>query len=100
MLLLGAGGFAGSHLRSAAEEAGLRVVGASRRGEQAELSCDLLDPESVERAVAEAEPRLVVNMAGMASVRQSWKHPKSAFAVNAGGVQNLLEAVSGGARDA
>src|SRR6478752_5386578 len=72
MLLLGAAGFSGSHLREAAERAGHRVVGTSRSGEGAELACDLLDPDAVEAAVAEARPELVVNMAGSASVARSW----------------------------
>jgi GDP-4-dehydro-6-deoxy-D-mannose reductase len=100
MLLLGANGFAGSHLREAATRAGLRVVGTSRSGEGAELACDLLEPDSVQRAVAEANPELVVNMAGWASVKGSWEHPEEAFAANATGAQNLLEAVYAGAAGA
>jgi nucleoside-diphosphate-sugar epimerase len=75
MLLLGADGFAGSHLREAATRAGLRVVGTSRIGEGAELACDLLEPDSVQRAVAETNPELVVNMAGWASVKGSCGRP-------------------------
>src|SRR5436305_5517486 len=93
MLLLGADGFSGSHLRDAAEAAGHRVIGTSRNGEGAELACDLLDPESVAKAVRESKPDLVANLAGSASVKGSWKDPKQVFAVNAGGVQNLLEAL-------
>ena len=100
MLLLGATGFSGSHLREAAERAGHRVVGTSRSGEGAELACDLLDPDAVEAAVAEAKPELVVNMAGSASVARSWNRREETFAVNAGGAQNLLQTLSARAPDA
>jgi GDP-4-dehydro-6-deoxy-D-mannose reductase len=43
--------------------------------------------------VAAAEPGLVVNAAGAASVGQSWGLPAETFAANASGVVNLLEAV-------
>src|SRR5437763_13511087 len=100
MLLLGAAGFSGSHLREAAERAGHRVLGTSRSGKEAELACDLLDPTAIEAAVAEAEPELVVNMAGSASVALSWSRREETVAVNAGGAQNLLETVSAKAPDA
>src|SRR3954447_11758441 len=100
MLLLGAAGFSGSHLREAAELAGHRVTGTSLSGEGAELACDLLDPDAVEDAVAESKPELVVNMAGSASVALSWSRREETFAVNAGGAQNLLETVSARAPDA
>src|SRR4051812_40898727 len=81
MLLLGATGFSGSHLREAAERAGHRVIGTSRSGEGAELACDLLDPDRVEAAVAAAKPELVANMAGLASVARSWGRHEETFAV-------------------
>src|SRR4051812_28239778 len=92
VLLVGATGFAGSHFRHAAEKAGLDVIGAARRG--AELTCDLLDPASLERTLGEARPDSVVNLAGAASVAASFHDPEGTFEVNATGVLNLLEAVS------
>jgi GDP-4-dehydro-6-deoxy-D-mannose reductase len=94
MLLIGARGFAGGHVREAAESAGLRVLAAGREPGGEELRCDLLDPASVGACVEVAAPDLVVNMAGAASVAASWEWPGEAFAVNAGGVLNLLEAVA------
>lgn len=91
--MLGAGGFAGTHMRAAAEAAGLRVICADRNGDGAELSCDLLRPATVAATVRAARPGAVVNLAGAASVAASWKHPGDTFAVNATGVVNLLEAV-------
>ncbi len=94
LLLIGARGFAGSHVREAAEGAGLRVVGASRNARRPDLSCDLRDPASVGALLDGAEPDLVVNMAGVASVGGSWRRPGETFAVNAVGVLNLLEAIA------
>lgn len=94
MLLIGASGFLGTALGKAAQEAGLSMIPTSRQGGEGVLSCDLLDPTSVERCLAEAEPDLVVNAAGAASVGRSWEQPAATFAVNATGVLNLLDAVS------
>jgi len=100
LLLIGSGGFVGGHVARVAGEGGrgLRVIGADRAG--AALDCDLLDPVSVRGCVAAAAPDLIVNMAGAASVAASWKDPAFAFALNATGVLNLLEAVVAEAPDA
>jgi GDP-4-dehydro-6-deoxy-D-mannose reductase len=92
LLLVGANGFVGSHLASAADADGLRVITAGRGPE--DLACDLLDAAGVEACVEAAQPDLVVNAAGAASVGRSWEQPSETFAVNASGVLNLLEAVA------
>ena len=92
VLLIGASGFAGGHLGTAIRAAGLELVTTSTDGEDADLACDLLEPASVSRAVAEAQPKAIVNMAGQASVAASWKEPRQTFELNAIGVLNLLEA--------
>jgi len=94
LLLIGARGFAGSHLLDMAREAGLRVLAASREGTSDALPCDLLDLASVEACVEVAQPDLVVNAAGSPSVAASWERPDEALAVNARGVLNLLKAIS------
>jgi GDP-4-dehydro-6-deoxy-D-mannose reductase len=95
MLLIGADGFAGRHLRADAVDAGLEVIGTARTPGAAELACDLLDPASIESALGEARPRLVANLAGAASASESWSDPRAAFEANALGTLNLLEAVAG-----
>jgi GDP-4-dehydro-6-deoxy-D-mannose reductase len=94
LLLLGAGGFLGGHLAAAADRAGLRVVASGRRPAAGAPACDLLDPTSIAACLDAAEPDLVVNAAGAASVGRSWEQPAQTFAANAGGVLNLLEAVA------
>jgi GDP-4-dehydro-6-deoxy-D-mannose reductase len=96
-LLVGARGFVGAHLRQAASEAGLRVVPASRRGSDEAPPCDLLDRGVVEECLRAVAPDLIVNAAGDPSVARSWEHPDEAYATNAGGVRNLLEAAASAA---
>jgi GDP-4-dehydro-6-deoxy-D-mannose reductase len=93
LLLIGAGGFVGSHVRVAAEAAGARVVAADRSGRPG-ARCDLLDATSVASCIEAAAPDLLVNMAGAASVAASWGGAGDALEVNARGVENLLEAVA------
>ena len=100
VLLLGAGGFVGSHVRDAASGAGMSVIGTSRSGERADLACDLADPRSLSAALEAARPDVVINTAGAPSVAASWDQPTEAFAVNATGARNLLEAVAAGEADA
>ena len=100
MLLIGAGGFAGTHLRETAEAAGTRVVGCSRDPAGGDVACDLLDPDSIAAALDDVRPQVVVNMAGAASVADSWREPGTAFGVNAVGALNLLEALAASAFDA
>jgi GDP-4-dehydro-6-deoxy-D-mannose reductase len=94
MLLIGARGFLGGHLREAAAAAGLRVIATDRQAADGAPACDLLDPGSVAACLDSARPDLVVNMAGSASVAASWEDPAACFAVNATGVAHLLEAVA------
>jgi GDP-4-dehydro-6-deoxy-D-mannose reductase len=94
LLLIGADGFAGRHFRRAAEEGGFDVAPATRNGDG--LRVDLLERSTIDAALAEAEPDLVVNLAGSASVAASFGDPAAAFAVNALGTVNLLAAVGAG----
>ncbi len=96
LLLVGAGGFVGSHLAAAAAaDPGFDLVAAGRRPTAAgTLACDLLDPASITACLETAAPDLVVNAAGAASVGRSWERPGETFAANATGVLNLLEAVA------
>ncbi|MGI8631493.1 MAG: NAD-dependent epimerase/dehydratase family protein, partial [Solirubrobacterales bacterium] len=61
MLVLGATGFAGRHLRPLLEGDGWTVVGTSRTSGAAELTCDLTDPASVEQAIRSSTPDAIVN---------------------------------------
>jgi GDP-4-dehydro-6-deoxy-D-mannose reductase len=78
----------------AARAAGLDLLAAGRDPHGDLPGCDLLDPVAVSSCVAAADPDLIVNAAGAASVGQSWAEPAETFAANATGVLNLLEAVA------
>jgi nucleoside-diphosphate-sugar epimerase len=93
-LLIGAGGFVGSHLRHAAAAAGLHVLGASRQGGADSPPCDLLNRAGVEECLRAVTPDLILNAAGDPSVARSWEQPEEAHAINAGGVGNLLAAAA------
>jgi GDP-4-dehydro-6-deoxy-D-mannose reductase len=69
------------------------VVGTAREPGTSDLVCDLLDTESIARAIEDAAPDLVVNLAGISSVGLAARSPARTFEVNAIGVQNLLEAL-------
>jgi GDP-4-dehydro-6-deoxy-D-mannose reductase len=94
VMVIGETGFAGRHFRSAATDAGHRVVGTSRRPGETDLVCDVLDPRSIERALEAASPDAVLNLAGAASVAASFRDPAATFEVNAIGTLNLLEAAA------
>jgi GDP-4-dehydro-6-deoxy-D-mannose reductase len=94
LLLIGARGFAGVRLLEAARETGARVAAAGRESVDGTPPCDLLDSAAVEACITAVEPDLVINLAGAVSVARSWEQPGEAYAVNAVGVLNLLEAVA------
>jgi GDP-4-dehydro-6-deoxy-D-mannose reductase len=56
--------------------------------------CDLLDRAALEECLRSVTPDLIVNAAGSPSVARSWEHPEEAYAINAGGVRNLLAAAA------
>jgi GDP-4-dehydro-6-deoxy-D-mannose reductase len=93
LLVLGAGGFAGTHLARAAGEAGFEVVRAGH-SESLDLRVDLLDRASIERALGESAPDAIANLAGASSVAASLRDPLTAFEANATGVLNLLDATA------
>lgn len=104
-LVTGADGFVGQWLIRALLEAGDDVTGATR-GDHTRLttldvetatrvrwlSIDLLDPETLEAAVAEAKPDSIYHLAAQASVAQSLKDPAGTIETNVIGTANLLEA--------
>lgn len=64
------------------------------------VAADLLDPDSADRAVAEAAPTVVFHLAAQASVAQSIERPAETIRSNITMAVNLLSAVSVHAADA
>lgn len=90
-LVFGATGFFGGHIAGRLEAAGIDV---KRLGSA--NGPDLTDAEAVRRIVAADRPDLIVAAAGMASPRAALNYPAGCFAVNTGGILNLLEATRAG----
>ena len=100
VLITGVGGFVGSRLARHLLARGDRVSGtyvdARPALEGVELSeADLLDRAALERAVREAAPDAIVNLAGLSHVGESWKRMGDYFRANVLGTENLLAAAAG-----
>jgi len=101
VLITGIGGFVGSRLARHLLERGDRVSGtyvdaAPDLPGAALHPADLLDLEAVESAVGAADPDVVVNLAGLSHIGESWKEKMPAyFWVNVVGTENVLAAAAG-----
>lgn len=99
VLIFGIGGFVGPYLAQEFLDAGYSVSG-SDIIDSAVLPPDvtfyktnLLESEAVEMVLSESKPDIVVNLAAISSVGQSWKIPQQTIEVNVIGTLNVLEAV-------
>jgi len=102
-LVTGATGFAGSHLLDHLLETESRVAAWGHvRTAQPHLigdsrtvwnSIDLLDRESVARAIAQLQPSVIYHCAGIAHVGESWSKPLRALSVNVLGTHHVLDGV-------
>ena len=99
-------GFKGAWLTLWLTELGARVTGFSlpphtdpslfalcARGRATDLYGDIADAALVARALAFAEPDIVIHMAAQALVRPSYADPLGTYATNVMGTANLLQAV-------
>ena len=100
VLITGIGGFIGPRLARNLLEHGHRVSGTCQPStpdpdlEGVQLyRADLLDTESLKRAVEASNPDAVVHLAGLSSVGESRNNPDKYFQVNVQGTENLLAAV-------
>jgi GDPmannose 4,6-dehydratase len=105
-LITGISGQDGSFLAELLLARGYDVVGAVRPGrigalgasEQVRdrirlIEADLLVPETIHAAVAEARPHEIYHLAAPSYVPRSWEHPRETLAAIAGSAGALLEAV-------
>lgn len=86
VVILGSGGQLGVELVRVFGERGCAVTGFDRQ------SVDISDPVAVERAVAAADPAVVINAAAYNQVDVAEKEPLAAFMANALAVRNLAMA--------
>ncbi len=87
VLVTGAAGFAGSHLVELVRSTGAAVTGWRRQ------DVDLLNRETVERAIAALRPSTVFHCAGAAHVAHAWKDVSATLATNVMGTHHLLSAL-------
>jgi len=97
VLVTGANGFVGGHLREALRAGGheplcFDQVLTAHEDEQHVFVGDLREPESVRRVVAETEPDACIHLGGIAFVPMGWSNPQLVLSVNAIGTVNVLEA--------
>lgn len=99
LLVTGASGFIGSRLITRCRADGDEVVGTFAGGSRplgaGELEADLLDPATLEGAVSEADPEVILHLGGLSHVGLSWKRLGAYFQVNVLGTENLLRAADG-----
>ncbi len=112
-LITGITGQDGSYLAEFLVEKGYRVFGVVRRSSSEKferieavrdrvelLHADLLDQSSLNRAMAQAQPHEVYNLAAQSFVPTSWSEPVLTAQFTAVGVTRMLEAVRQVAPDA
>ena len=94
VLIFGASGFVGPYLAKEFEEHGYEVIGTDIKETIAMpfKFADILDTGSVERVVRETAPDMIVNLAAISSVGQSWNIPQTTVSVNVIGALSILEA--------
>lgn len=96
VLIFGMGGFAGAYLARELQTHGYEVCGSDLHakliGNVSVIAADLLDAEAVEKIVCEVNPDVIINLAAISSVGQSWGMPQTAMQVNVVGSLNILEA--------
>jgi len=106
ILVTGASGFVGQHLRTALHDAfpQARLIAATRgesvTGWDEAVTLDLLDPDSCTVAVAKAAPDAILHLAALAAVGESFANPLPSWRANLFGTLALGEAVRAQARDA
>lgn len=96
ILVTGAFGFVGRHLRSELQQAGHEVLGLDVHVEQGEeagtaFEGDLLDAAFVQRVIEHTQPEACIHLAGMAFVPAAWKDPAAAFRINTEATMGLLQ---------
>ena len=97
VLIFGAGGFVGRYLTDEFTSNGYAVTGSDIRvpdtADDAFIACDLLNADEVKDVVSKVLPDIIVNLAAISSVGQSWKNPQLTISVNVVGSLNILQAV-------
>lgn len=98
VLIFGVSGFVGSYLSDEFINNGYQVVGSDRvrnsmLSDKVEFhNVDLMDTDAVESLISEQTADIIVNLAAISSVGQSWNIPQTTISVNVVGALNIMEA--------
>ena len=98
VIIFGVGGFVGSYLSNEFLSNGYQVIGSDKNrssllSDKVEFhSADLMDASAVEKLVNEHQPDIIINLAAISSVGQSWEIPQTTMMVNVVGALNIMEA--------
>jgi GDP-6-deoxy-D-talose 4-dehydrogenase len=91
-LITGLSGFTGRYMAAELREAGYQIWGIGEPSpEGLSLKADLTDLGSLQAAIAEIKPQVIVHLAGIAFVGHS--QPSAFYEVNLIGTRNLLQAL-------
>ena len=97
VLIFGCGGFVGKYLTDELTSNGYEVIGSDIRvpewADGTFSKNDLLDYDDVRALIARELPGIIINLAAISSVGQSWKNPQLTISVNVVGSLNILQAV-------
>lgn len=97
VLIFGFSGFVGPYLAGEFLSHGYTVIGSdikdtpNVRFDVAFEKANLLDFDSVNSLITKSEPDIIINLAAISSVGQSWRIPQTTFQVNVVGALNILE---------
>jgi len=100
VLITGVSGFVGRHVARRLLEEGEQVA-ATVWGEALSLpgvalhEADIQDPAAVDRVLQAAAPDVVIHLAGLSHVGESWARPGEYFRVNVLGTENVVRAAAG-----
>ena len=97
-LIFGAAGFVGGYLAKELKDHGYAVFGSdlaetvSSNVWDGYSRANIVNAEEVDSVCASVQPTVIVNLAAISSVGQSWAIPQQTMQVNVGGAINVLEA--------
>lgn len=97
LLIFGASGFVGPYLASEFKENGYEIFGSDRALPAFQFDfpfyeADITNPQEVNKVIHTVLPDMIINLAAISSVGQSWKMPQLTMDINVIGALNILEA--------
>lgn len=97
LLIFGASGFVGPYLASEFKENGYEIFGSDRAIPTTQFNfpfyeADITNTQEVNKVIHTVLPDMIINLAAISSVGQSWEMPQLTMDINVIGALNILEA--------